>query len=184
MEAAEQAADDTVSLLLSQGASPDKLANNGNTALMDAIASKCVSTINLLAPKTQVNLAGALHWLARFKIEPVTGELKKLVVRAAWDREVAIKGLEGVAKFGSSELVLMMALHTKDHSIFQENKHKIWREAVNSDSEATVTAILRLLPNPPLEAIGLARKRGAPGVLRLLLPDIKVGIVIIREQTQ
>ena len=181
MEAAEQAADDTVSFLLSWGASPDKLANNGSTALMDAITSKCISTINLLAPKTQVNLEGALHWLARFKIEPVTGELKKLVVRVAQDRETAIKGLEGVTKFGSSELVHLMALHIEDHSILEENKHEIWREAVNSNNEATVSAILRLLPNPPLEAITLARERGAPGVLRLLLPDIKVGMIFIRE---
>merc|ERR1719495_1234421 len=47
-------------------------------------------------------------------------------------------------------------------------------EAVKSDSKATVSALLPLLPNPPLEAITLARTRGVPEVVRLLLPDTKV----------
>ena len=44
-----------------------------------------------------------------------------------------------------------------------------------SDSEATVAALLPLLPNPPLEAMTLAMERGVPGVVKLLLPDTKVG---------
>merc|ERR550517_1644478 len=71
-------------------------------------------------------------------------------------------------------MIEMIAQYTNDHSIFEEYKHKIWMEAVKSDSEATVSALLHLLPNPPLEAITLARERGVPGVVSLLLPDTNV----------
>ena len=71
-------------------------------------------------------------------------------------------------------MIEMIAQYTKDHSIFEAKKVNIWMEAVKSDSEATVSALLPLLPNPPLEAITLARERGVPGVVRLLLPDTKV----------
>merc|ERR1719447_2131311 len=64
--------------------------------------------------------------------------------------------------------------HQSDHSIFEENKQKLWMETVKSDSQATVSSLFPLLPNPPLEAITLARERGVPGVVRLLLPDTKV----------
>merc|ERR550517_1295153 len=71
-------------------------------------------------------------------------------------------------------MIEMIAQYSKDRLIFEENKQEIWMEAVKSDSEATVSALLPLLPNPPLEAITLARERGVPGVVRLLLPDTKV----------
>ena len=174
MDAALSAQDETITLLLSMGASPDKTDHDGNTALIFAIQSKCLTTINLLAPVTQVNLGGALQNLAFKKIEVMTGELRQLVERAAQDREAAIEGLEGAAKFGSSLMIEMIAQYTKDHSIFEAKKADIWMEAVKSDSKATVSALLPLLPNPPLEAITLARERGVPGVVRLLLPDTKV----------
>lgn len=174
MSAAHSAQDETVSLLLSMGASPDKTSNNGRTALIFAIQSKCETTINLLAPVTQVNLGGALEFLARDKIEVMTEELRQLVERAAQDREAAIKGLYSAAMFGSSFMIEMIAQYTKDLSISEAKKVKIWMEAVKSDSKATVSALLPLLPNPPLKAITLARKRGVPGVVRLLLPDTKV----------
>ena len=50
MSAALHASDETVSYLLSLGASPDVTDVKNRTALMDAIESKCASTINLLAP--------------------------------------------------------------------------------------------------------------------------------------
>ena len=175
MDAALSAQDETITLLLSMGASPDKTeVDDLDTALIFAIASKCLTTINLLAPVTQVSLGRALYVLAYHKIEVMTGELRQLVERAAQDREAAIKGLEGAAKFGSSLMIEMIAQYTEDHSIFEAKKVNIWMEAVKSDSEATVSALLPLLPNPPLEAITLARKRGVPGVVRLLLPDTKV----------
>ena len=69
MQAALIAADQTVSSLLSLGASPDKTDDTDyRTALIYAIQSKCVTTINLLAPVTQGNLGGALVFLARDKI--------------------------------------------------------------------------------------------------------------------
>ena len=100
MDAALSASDETVSSLLSWGASPEKTDANGDPALIFAIQSKCVSTINLLAPVTQKNLGGALGRLAKDKIELKTEELRQLVERAAQDREAAIEGLEGAAMFG------------------------------------------------------------------------------------
>ena len=90
MAAALSAQDETVTLLLSMGAYPDKTDTKNNTALMIAIQSECLTTINLLAPVTQVNLGGALYFLARDKVEVMTGELRQLVGRAAQDREAAI----------------------------------------------------------------------------------------------
>ena len=56
---------------------------------------------------------------------------------------------------------------------------------------AGASALLHLLPNPPLEAITLARERGVPGVVRLLLPDTKVveeecslQMEVVREQNK
>ena len=164
MEAALAAADKTVSSLLSWGASPDKTDFEDHTALIFAIGSTCLTTINLLAPVTQVNLGRALYFLARDKVELMTGELKQLVERAAQDREAAIKGLETAASFGSIKMINMIAEQTKDHSIFEENKKEIWIEAVRSDRKATVSAILHLLPNPPLRGnhpgIGAKGARG------------------------
>ena len=44
MDAALSASDETVSLLLSLGANPDKSDEDGKTALMMAIQSKCITT--------------------------------------------------------------------------------------------------------------------------------------------
>ena len=148
MSAALTASDETASSLLSWGASPDKTDAEGKTALMAAIQSKCVTTINLLAPVTQVNLGRALGYLARDKVDLTTEELRQLVERAAQDRKAAIEGLESAALFGSSTMIQMLSECTKDHSIFEEKKQEIWFKAINSDSEATVSALLPLLPNP------------------------------------
>ena len=174
MIAALQASDETVSSLLSWGAGPDKTDANGRTALICAIGSKCVTSINLLASVTKANLGGALYQLARDKIELTTGELRKLVERAAQGREAAIEGLEAAAKFGSINMIEILADYTEDHSIFEAKKEDIWKESIASDNEESISALLHLLPNPPLEAITLARERGVPGVVRLLLPDTKV----------
>ena len=101
MHAALGAQDETVTLLLSMGASPDQTNNDGNTALVYAILSKCVTTISLLAPVTQVNLERSLYVLAQERFEVMTGELRQLVERAAQDREAAILGLGTAAKYGS-----------------------------------------------------------------------------------
>ena len=174
MTAALSASDETVSLLLSLGANPDKTADNGSTALMMAIQSKCITTINLLAPVTQVNLGGAIAWLARDKVDVTTVELRQLVERAAHDKKAAIKGLVGATKFGSSEIIKIIAQHIWDPSFFYGGEEILWREAVKSDSEATVSALLDILPEPTFMAVSLAKKRGVPGVVKLLLPDTKV----------
>ena len=118
MSAARAANDETVSSLLSWGADPDKTDVDGRTALIYAILPKCVTTINLLAKVTQVDLGGALFWLAREKVELMTGELRQLVKRVAQDREAAIKGLESAAKFGSRTMINMIAQYKEDHSIY------------------------------------------------------------------
>ena len=92
MDAALLAQDGMVNLLLSMGASPDKIDDDGRSALIFAIQSKCLTTINLLALVTQVKLGWALYFLARYKIEVMTGELRQLVERAAQDREATIMG--------------------------------------------------------------------------------------------
>ena len=74
-----------------------------------AIQSKCIRTISLLAPLTQVNLGAALVWLAKYKVELATRELRQLVKRASEDQNVAIKGLNGAAEYGSSEMIKIIA---------------------------------------------------------------------------
>ena len=69
MDAALFAQDETVTLLLFKGASPDKTDDDGDPALIFAIQSKCLTTINLLAKVTQVHLGRALRHLAYYKIE-------------------------------------------------------------------------------------------------------------------
>merc|ERR1719391_256103 len=71
-------------------------------------------------------------------------------------------------------MIEWMDHYIKNRLIFQAGKYNFWLEAVQSDSEATVSALLLLLPNPPLEAITLARERGVPGVVNQLLPDTRV----------
>ena len=56
MNAASGAADETVAFLLFKGASPDILDKKGNTALVFAIQTLCLSTIVLLAQHTQKSL--------------------------------------------------------------------------------------------------------------------------------
>ena len=173
MAAALEASDETISLLLSLGANPDKTDDGGKTALIAAIQSKCSTTINMLTPVTRVNLGGALRCLARDKVEVTTGQISQVVERAAQDEEAANIGLLGATRFGSSEIVKIFAENMLDHSILEANREKLWIEAVKSDSEATVSALLDILPEPTSEAVFVAKKRGVPGVVKLLLPDTK-----------
>ena len=62
---------------------------------------------------------------------------KELVERAAQDREAAIMGLKGAAKFESNNLITTLKCR-KNHLISEENKQEIWMEAVKSDNKATV----------------------------------------------
>ena len=109
MSAALHASDQTISYLLSLGASPNVTDVENRTALMDAIESRCVSTINLLAPVTKMNLEGALELLASSCI--ITDEVTTLVQRAAQEREVAVKGLFSASKFGSIAMIHRLAPH-------------------------------------------------------------------------
>ena len=97
MTAAHGGSDETVAFLLSKGADPDLMCNNGDTALVFAIQFQRLSTIDLLAPVTQKGLGRALQWLAISQTErtpAVEGLLKRarsdddalraLVDPAAW----------------------------------------------------------------------------------------------------
>ena len=132
MDAALSASDETVSLLLSLGANPDKSDDNGYTALMFAIESKCIATINLLAPVTKVNLGEALGTIARNKADMKKEELRQLVERAAQDEGAAIKGLTSAATFGSSEIMKMFAENMSDHSIFEAGRERLWKQKQSS----------------------------------------------------
>ena len=92
-----------------------------------------------------LNPGGALLRLAKDKVEPMTVELRQLV-----EREAAIEGLEAAAEFGSSALIAVLTKYTHDHSIVKEKKQDICREAVLSDSIATVSALLPPSTKPPL----------------------------------
>ena len=146
MHAALNASDETVSLLLFLGANADKTDDGGISALMAAIQSKCISTINLLAPTTNVNLEGALNRLIKDKIQLKSQELQLLLQRAAQDKVVAVMGVANAATYGSNDIIDMIGTFTNDHSIFKASQQKLLMQAVRCDREATVSAILRLLP--------------------------------------
>ena len=129
MVAALHASDVAVSFLLSLGANPDKTADNGRTALMDAIRSKCITTTNLLAPVTKVKLGGALYELARQQVDVTKGELRQLMERAAQDKEAAMEAFEGATKFGSTEIIRIIAEKMSDHQVSESNKEELWMDA-------------------------------------------------------
>ena len=171
MDSAKVAADETVSSLLSWGANANITDNRGNAAFIFAIQSKRDTTINLLAPLVQENLETAMEYLAQLKIEPMPSEAKRLLERAAQNKEVAVKAFEAAARFGSPLMMAMMYQFTQDKTAFEHRSQTIWMEAIKSDSKETVSALLTILPNPPMEALSLARERGVPRVARLVLPD-------------
>ena len=82
--AASEAADETVAFLLSKGASPDLMNDIGQTALVVAIQTLCLSTIDLLAPVTQKGLGRALQWLFTSQTER-TPAVEGLLERARSD---------------------------------------------------------------------------------------------------
>ena len=82
MYAANRASDDTVTFLLSKGASPDLMDDTNDTALVFAILSQCSSTIDLLAPVTTKGVDKALNSLAEFNNE-LTPAVEDLLKRAA-----------------------------------------------------------------------------------------------------
>ena len=92
MEAALHASDETVTFLLSKGASPHLMDSNNMTALKFAILSRCSSTIDLLAPVTTKGVDKALSSLAAFNTE-LTPAVEDLLRRAASDVDVLLMGV-------------------------------------------------------------------------------------------
>ena len=99
MIAAFGGADETVAFLLSKGADPDLMCNNGDTALVAAIQSQRLSTIDLLAPVTQKGLGRALQWLAISQTER-TPAVEGLLERASSDDDAlrALALAEGLGR--------------------------------------------------------------------------------------
>ena len=164
MEAAMIGADDTVSFLLSQGAQPSQTDNSGNTAPIFAIQSKCVTTINLMVPFIEENLGAALQYLAQVRMESMTCEILELVKRAVKNKDAAFKGFEAAVKFGAVALMEVIYQHIQHQSVFGDGALHIWIEAIKSDSSPTVSALLQILADPPMEAITLAKERSAKGI--------------------
>ena len=99
-----------------------------------------------------MNLGRAIIRLVRDRVELATEDQSQLVERAAHDNEAAIQGFSGATIFGSSEIKKITAENMLDHSILEANKEELWVEAVKSDSEATVSALHDILPQPVIEA--------------------------------
>ena len=107
MWAARGAADETVAFLLSKGASPDILNRYGKTALVAAINTMCVSTIDLLAPVTQKGLGSALLNLATWKTE-LTPAIKELLIRASSDKEALRLGVGEATRHGATGMLKIL----------------------------------------------------------------------------
>ena len=99
MSAAYRGSNETVAFLLSKGASPDLMDGKNDTALVDALKSKCSSTIDLLAPVTAKSLDRALMWLAAYHTE-LTTVVEDLLRRAASDKDAHRTGVFYVAPQG------------------------------------------------------------------------------------
>ena len=126
---------------------------------------------------TNVNLGGALNGLIRDKIQLKSRELQQLLQRAAQDKKLVVMGVVDAAKFGSNEILDMIGTFTSDHSIFKASQQKILVNAVMSDSEATVSAVLRLLPNLLKETKTERDESLPPGWDKRLAPNGRVYFV-------
>ena len=117
MSAAMEAADETVAFLLSKGADPDLMNNNGQTALVIAIQTLCSSTIDLLAPVTQKGLGFALlRNMATFQTE-LTPAIKELLVRASLDKDSLRWGVTQAARMGATSMLKILTNGWNSHLV-------------------------------------------------------------------
>ena len=177
MTAARAAADETVSTLLSLGASPDNTDHGGTTALSLAIESKCISTIDLLAPVTNARLGRSLVKLACEKVK-ISHEVEKMLKRAAQDYQSALLGLQGAAAFGSSQILSKLLNHIDVSSIPEWSKVDLMIKAVESDCKDTAKVLLPLLNSIPEEILSLVRKRAVPEMVCLFMSEDEAEVAV------
>ena len=180
MTAARAAADETVSALLSLGASPDKTDANGTTALSMAIESKCLSTINLLAPVTNARLGRSLVKLACAKVK-ISLEVEEMMERVAQDYQSALLGLQGAAAFGSSKMLIKLLNHIEVSSIPEQSKVDLLTKAVESDCKDTANILLPLFKNIPEEVLSLVRKRAVPEMVSLFISEDEAEVTVEKK---
>eukprot|EP00090_Calanus_glacialis_P042839 TRINITY_DN7592_c0_g1_i4.p1 TRINITY_DN7592_c0_g1~~TRINITY_DN7592_c0_g1_i4.p1 ORF type:complete len:1248 (+),score=293.70 TRINITY_DN7592_c0_g1_i4:101-3844(+) len=179
MGAALASSDETVSALLSWGADPNT-APDKITALMMAVKAKCVSTISILAPVTEVCLNMALATLASYgqgQVE-LTPEIHQLLERTAEDENVATAGLIVAARYGTIDIlnILLKTLQSQSSSTLKLDTRiqtMLLNEAVMSDNPEVCKAVLSFTEEVGHEAVLLALERGKADVINMLVPDLK-----------
>ena len=107
MYAAIGAADETVAFLLSKGASPDLMNNNGQTALVRAIQAMYSSTIDLLAQVTQTGLGKVLNNMATWHLAN-RAAVKELLIRASSDTDALISGVTYASQNGATSMLKIL----------------------------------------------------------------------------
>ena len=171
--------DETVRALLLWGADPNA-APDKITAFMCAVKSRCVSTISILAPVTEVFLPMAIAALAGYgqgQVE-LTPEIRQLLERAAQDESVATAGLLMAAQFGATDIldILLKTLQGQSTSILPLDpsiQTMLLNEAVMSDNPDVCKAVLSFTQEDGNEAVLLALERGKADVINVLVPDLK-----------
>ena len=155
MFAAFGAAYETVGLLLSKGASPDLMDNDGYTALVVAIQSSCPSTISLLAPVTRKGLGQALASHATHSTQVIPA-VEDLLRRAALDEDAVRMGLAYAVAFGASGMLKILTKGWSRNTLLPSYANHLLHDALQSDNAETVQIILALVRDVSSENIALA----------------------------
>ena len=166
ISAAVGAADETVALLLSKGASPDLQDMNGHTALMHAIVSQCSSTIGLLAPVKNNCLGDTLGNLALYQIEP-TPAVQDFLKRATMDQDALRMGLVKAAQFGASSILKILTKDWNKNNVTPIDGNYLLEKALKSDNAETVEVVLAFVRDVSSENTVLALTRGRADVVEL-----------------
>ena len=166
MNAAAEAADETVAFLLSKGADPDLMDINGDTALGYAIYSLCSTTIDLLAPVTEKGLGKALVKLSDYKAE-LTPAVKELLIRASSDREALLMGVAQSAGMGAASMLKILTNGWNRNTLHSSDRNHLLQLALTSDNAETVQVILAFVGDVSSENLALALTRGRADVVNL-----------------
>jgi hypothetical protein len=153
MSAALSGADQVISLLLSRGADPDRTDQYGDTALIFAIQSGVLPTIETLAGVTNKKLGEALRCLAKDRVE-VTPGILGLVQRAGRDRKAVMLGLKGACMYGAVDLLKALTSHLSTTELPTNMKQELFTLAVESDCPATCAAMMDLVSPIPQNSVG------------------------------
>ena len=189
MPAFRYGADKVVNVLLKHGADINAMDEDGANALFYAVASKCPSTISLLAPTTNDGLVRVLESLAPWQVE-MTESLEEFIKRTLLldlDQnleEEVLYNLEDASRHGNTALVKLLLQHIQEHEKkfldFMEylgldslDFQSLLQVAVESDNVKTCEAILPLIKGkqPSQEVVQIARQRGRRDVMKLIVPE-------------